>query len=690
MAQEREYQTLDRQNIEKAWTEARAVLYQLPTGGGKSIVLTGIIGDNRNERQVIFAHKRRLITQMEEHLKSIGITPGILQGNRKENLGSKVVIASIRTAVKDKNLEALLTTKWDRVYIDEARHSRTGSYDKVLQSFVEVLPDHKLLGVDATPYRKDKKRLDKWFQVLVTSVEDVKSLQAKKFLAAVRTYATPLENIQEEVKEVAGDYQKEELSKFMRKPKYLNYVVQNYFKRGEGRQALCFAVDKVHAKDLREVFHANGITSVRSVSSDNSEEEVDKILAAYEKGEIQVLINIEMLTEGVDLPDTKCIIGARPTKSLTLYLQIVGRGTRPKSDGGDCIVLDCCGWTDAFGTADSPKHWSLNPEIDPNNPRKKNRIVGKKEDGTFTDTPGEFDELVEMTPEEYIRNLSGGLERAEKFNMTVEEQIEDVQMRLNELFAKLPDDKHKSDFDLISKIDERGFTMHFVWFPKKLRKLKRNTPKDDIMQDSNYPFDTYRTPQTKLDLAVGRPLYMTMSAYYSDFDKQSEGLNMFVKSSMMTGHMNEKLLDHKSTIKQALEMYEEILDLKKSKVDIKEIQKAAEKFKEEEWQKKVNLKVKEGLWLELLKELPEEDFFKGDRFAYNKVLAIKIEGNQINGHHNKLTIKMRKKDYYGSRQPAKIEEIEKNYIKGERVWEILKAGEYNPEIIKPTDEKEIA
>lgn len=684
--QDRAYQTTDRQNIEKAWEESNRVLYQLPTGGGKSVVMKGTMKDYQEEDQIVFAHKRKLISQLEDHLKSVGITPGILQGTRKENLSAKIVIASIRTAVKDKNLEMLLQRKWKRAYIDEARHSRTGSYDKVLQSITESLPDIKILGVDATPYRKDKKRLDKWFQVMVTSCEDVKSLQAQGYLAKMRTYATPIKDIKEDVQEVAGDYQKEQLSKFMRKPKYLNYVVNNYIKRGEDRQALCFAVDIAHSKELLATFSANGVSNVRMVSSEDSEDEIAKIFEAYEKGKIQVLINVEMVTEGVDLPETKCIIGARPTKSLTLYLQMAGRGTRPKEDGGDCILLDCCGWTNGpdgesgFGSIDSPKHWTLNPEIDPNNPRKKNRIVGKKADGTFTDEPEEFDELVEMTPEEYMRNLSGGLERAQKHNLTIEEQVEEVQLRINDLLSKIPDAKHRSDFDNTSAIDERSYVMHCSWFLRKLRKGKRLTAKDDILKDeSDKPID-WRSPYVTLTIGHGRPYYTILKSYSDDFDKQSEGCNNYVRTSMLAGHINEQFGDSKGTIKKLMEMYDEILDLKKAKIDIKEIQQAAEKFKEEEWQKKVNSTIKEEEWLEFRQELEESDFFKSDRYYNTKILAIKVLGNQVNAHHNKLMIRVRERSWGGNKPDVK--ENEKNYVKGEKVWELLKAGRYQPKETK--------
>ncbi len=207
----RPYQIEDVKLIEEGWKNYRSILYQLPTGGGKSIVLSKIIDDHRKEKILILAHKRRLLTQMQQHMSNIGIKAGMLIAQREENLDSNVVIASIRTAVKSKRLEMLITHDWDLVIIDEARHSRTGSYDLVLDRLLAVHPKHKLLGVDATPHRKDKKRLDKHFEAMVVSSESIKSLQEKKFLAKERTYATPIGQIKEQVKEVANDYQQQAL-----------------------------------------------------------------------------------------------------------------------------------------------------------------------------------------------------------------------------------------------------------------------------------------------------------------------------------------------------------------------------------------------------------------------------------------------------------------------------------------------
>src|SRR5690606_2080224 len=137
----------------------------------------------------------------------------------------------------------------------------------------------KLLGVDATPYRKDKKRLDHHFQHLVVSQETTASLMQKGFLQKCKTIVSPIEldKLAEEVKETTGDYQVQALSYYMRKPKFLEYVVSQYITYGEGRQNIVFAVDIQHAKELQQVFEDNGfqgkVARIDSTMSDSVIEE---------------------------------------------------------------------------------------------------------------------------------------------------------------------------------------------------------------------------------------------------------------------------------------------------------------------------------------------------------------------------------------------------------------------------------
>ena len=191
----RDYQKSDIERIESAWTEYNSILYQLPTGGGKSVVISKIIADRKDQKILVFAHKRRLLTQLKQHLLNVGVKAGLLIASTEENLDSNVVIVSIRTAVKDVRLDRLLERDWDLIVIDEARNSRTNSYDKVLKAIEANNPSIKKFGVDATPYRKDKKRLDEHFEYMVCSTEATASLIEKGFLAKYKTYVAPIGDI---------------------------------------------------------------------------------------------------------------------------------------------------------------------------------------------------------------------------------------------------------------------------------------------------------------------------------------------------------------------------------------------------------------------------------------------------------------------------------------------------------------
>ncbi len=667
----RPYQTTDIENIEKAWDTHRSVLYQLPTGGGKSVVLTKLVSDYPDEQIIIFAHKRRLLTQLHERLNGMGIKTGILFGQRSEDLDSPVVVVSIRTAVNDKRLEKLMLREWNRVIIDEARHSRTSSYDKVLTALVKKYPMHKLLGVDATPHRKDGKRLDKHFQVLVNSGETTASLIDKGFLSKYKTFQSPIdkESLKEQVKENSNDYQSTELSGYMRQPKYLEYIVDTYKKFGEEKQAIAFAVDLAHAKDLRNCFINHGgykPSEIVQIDSRKKPKEIDAAFAGYEKKEIQILINVEMITEGVDLPDTGCIIGARPTKSLTLYLQIVGRGTRIKNDGSDLIVLDCCGWTEEYGTLSSPKTWSLNPDIDPNNPRKGNKIVGRNAAGEYTEDLTEFvGEIVEMTAEEYIRNLSKGLEYAEEENKSIDDKIQDLLTALAELIVKLMKDGHAN---LQYKVSINYRRVKIEYFHKSIKKdeynyrhhsidleFEKDGDTSEFFPQMNYGYDKSETKNQIIDLQIA-------------LGKMSEVFN------------NKKKLDGLED--DAKGFISQITDLEESKINLDEFKEQARRFKREQWEKKIDDHFIESSKFMFEKTLRYNAFFRDYSRGFN-IEGVEFPKGKINKTNNIMILhKVRMDRNWRYKEENKPEYTEsrvtetREYIKIDKIHELLKAGKW--------------
>lgn len=662
--EKRQYQINDLQAIDKAFEEYRSVLYQLPTGGGKSVIATNFIAERKDKNILILAHKRRLLTQMGQHLKNIGVArSGLLVSGKAENMDANIVVVSIRSAVKDARLEVLLEKDWDYVIIDEARHSRTSSYDKVLDQLKEAHPNCRILGLDATPYRKDRKRLDKHFQYMVVSEENVATLTTKGYLQACKVIQTPIdkEALKEQVKEVANDYQQQALSDYMRQDKYLDYVVNNYKENGEGRQAVVFAVDKSHAKDLQAKFVAAGY-KVGQIDSDMSVDEVEKAFKAFETKAIQILINIEMATEGVDLPNCGCIIGARPTKSLTLYLQMGGRGTRPDGEFSYFILLDCCGWTEEFGTLASPKHWSLNPEIDPNNPRKKNKIVGRKANGELVEDITDFmGEIIELTPEEYIKQLSGGLESAKKANLSIDDKIKELLEALAQLLALLMK-KEANEFVFKSVIDRYESSKAQICFATKNHTVEEDW---DYIYYSEIVFGDKQI-YAKLSEAEG---YYTKRQPITEYMKLSKGVSL----------LNQTFLEEKDAEKlrgKAADLLEQVSDLSKSKIDLNEFREAAKKAKREQWEKKVEEQAKlEGCFEFINSSIDTASYFKDGSYG-QKIIGIKIPNKQINKHHNTIIVVVQYYDRWKSQFTGEPREEEKKYIKGEKVFQMIEDAKW--------------
>jgi DNA repair protein RadD len=677
----RPYQQTDKDAIEAAWLDYLGVIYQLPTGGGKSVIFTGLINDYKSEQIIVFAHKKKLLRQIKAHLANFGIIPGMLMGTLQENLDANILLVSIRSAVKAKRLEWLIGRNWDRVIIDEARHSRTGSYDIVLDRLREVHPQHKLLGVDATPFRKDKKRLDKHFQYMVKSCETVKSLQEKGYLCGIKTYGTKLGDIEKMVTTVANDYQQSQLSAYMRQPLFLKYAVDSYIKWGEGKQAIVFAVDKAHSKDLYQAFIDGGIKSIVRIDSDSSDAEIDAAYEGYEKGTIQMIINVEMVTEGVDLPETKVVVGVRPTKSLTLYLQMGGRLLRPKEDGSDGIMIDCCGWTEEFGTLNSPKEWSLDPEIDPNDPRKKNRIVGRDKEGKLTTDMSEIDEfseLIEMTPEEYIGRVQGGMKEAEKQNMTIDEKIKRIHKDLEELLHKaaMQGLKNKvSPFIVMinkDKYDDNQLTAKFV---HKVRVNSQTINEEECV--TNVLSDSHIA---EMNLGKRNEMYCTLDSRIIDSQKwyrtkdPAASLKEFREMSVLCGEVNDMISDNKNLMMQILDKHQQAHDLELTKINLDEYKDLAKKYEKDQWRQSILDHFKAGNNIFILENsLSESDHFKGDKWSNDNIFKIEIPSGQINNYHNKIITHSAWRRSEGNQ----LKPTERNYVKGDKIYEMLENGNWN-------------
>lgn len=611
----RKYQDRDVKNIIKDWESIDNILYQLPTGGGKSVVIEHIVLNYKKEKILILAHKRELVFQMKKRLEEKNLKVGVIIGNFEENLDSNIIVASIRTVTGDKRIATILDKNFDKIIIDEAHHIRTSSYENVLDQYISHNSKLKILGVTATPYRKDKKPLNKYFQKLICS-DDVKSLQEQGYLAKFKIFYTPVPNIDEEVEAAGNDYQLTSLSNYMRKPEMLQFLVDSYKKEGKNRQMIIFCVDKKHAKDVQEIYKKNGYKNIGHIDSDTKLEERDNLLKQFKNNTLQIITCIETLTEGVDLPETGCIQLARPTQSLVLYLQMVGRGARPKSDNTECIILDNAGCTIEHKAPDSPKEWSLDSNINPNNPGKKNKIVARKSDGSFTEDESEmaFLELLEMTPEEYALNITGGIEKSEQENKDIEEKIRQILIETGKFIIEKCKDK---DF----LFDEKEYKGENGYYYKDRLEF---------------------TTKSNINLTIKFSKKVNYIEFY-EYNRGVYDINSYkqrIQNQIKIGKFIEEISKDK-ILNIIIDNFNKIEELENSKININELRNKVKKFNREQLKIKLerylltnnNIKLKEPFKLEIYfrdcgwRSKADELYFEKNKLLSTNNILFKINGN---------------------------------------------------------------
>jgi superfamily II DNA or RNA helicase len=309
-------------------------LLVLPTGGGKTIVFTEIarrLGLNT----LIIAHRQELLQQAADKFRLVDPTVIIGQvGAGRHEWGAPVTVASVQTISRPEHLKQLKLFGYGLIIIDECHHAAAEGYRAVL----DALPDAFVLGVTATSDRLDKQSIESIFGEPVFSASIIDMVE-QGYLCDLRAIAVRTTTSLDDVHTQAGDFKTDELEEVIDTPERNARVVEAYLEHCAGRQALCFGVTVAHAQHLAETFQEKGVLA-DMVSGETAPEERKRILHAYERGDLAVLCNCGVLTEGYDAPQTSCVIMARPTKSRALYVQCIGRGTRLAPGKQDCIILD--------------------------------------------------------------------------------------------------------------------------------------------------------------------------------------------------------------------------------------------------------------------------------------------------------------------------------------------------------------
>lgn len=340
----------------RMWGGRNRLLTKLPTGCGKTIVFSAMPDYfGYKNRMMVLVHREELADQTAKKLRLLNPnrSVGVEMADQSCN-NADLVVGSVPTlgGKNSKRIQQFNANDFDAIIIDEAHHSVGGSYQNVIEHFQVYETAKRLLnGTTATPNRADGKGMNEIYQEICY---DYSMLQAIKdgWLADIRGIRIFSKTSLDDIKRVAGDLNLGQLGHAVNNPVRNDMVVRGWLDHGENRQTIVFAVDIEHARSLTAAFKGYGIVSEAIWGDDPFRKEK---LAGHRAGQIKVLVNCQILTEGYDDWRIGCIILARPTESEGLYTQMIGRGTRIPEDvenlltaraagqviaKSDCILID--------------------------------------------------------------------------------------------------------------------------------------------------------------------------------------------------------------------------------------------------------------------------------------------------------------------------------------------------------------
>ena len=344
-----------------------------PTGSGKTLCLSAVTGKiiNKKKKALILAHRDELTSQNKS--KFLKINPDIstsIFGAKEKSFAGQAVFAMVQTLCRERNLATI--PKIDFLVIDEAHHSTSDSYQRIISRAKKLNPNLLIYGVTATPNRSDKKNLSGIFSNVCDQIR-ISELIASGHLVPPKTYIIDVGTQKDlgKVRKTAGDFDMSEVEKIMNKSPITDSVFSKWQQYAKDRKTVIFCSTVKHAISVAEAFNNNGIKTslVHGGLSDN---ERKIALAEYEKAKAQVIVNVSVLTEGWDYQPTSCVILLRPSSFKSTMIQMIGRGLRvidpeiyPNITKENCIILD-------FGTS-SLTHGCLEVDANLENNKKSDK-----------------------------------------------------------------------------------------------------------------------------------------------------------------------------------------------------------------------------------------------------------------------------------------------------------------------------
>ena len=386
----RPYQTALIHQLYEHWQSGyRRLMLQLATGGGKTVLFAAIAQSfvTHGYRVLVLAHREELITQGAAKLTAItGHAVGIIKAGYPFEPDHPVQVASVQTIVN--RLDQVSGV--DLVVIDEAHHSTAATYQRILNHFPQTLQ----LGVSATPCRADGSGFADVFDEMVVG-PSVASLIEQGYLSQFRLLADDQPMQTTGVRSRGGDYSAGELAAANDAIALSGSLVGSYRKHAMGKRAIVFAINCAHSRAIAAAYNNAGIPAAH-LDGTTPADERRSVLAAFSAGELWVLSNCELFTEGFDLPALEAVQLARPTKSLSLYLQMVGRVLRTAPGKEQALILDHTKNYLIHGLPTRPRLWSLDGVESESREVRRNQTgeVVEAEPVLIEETPAELQEII--------------------------------------------------------------------------------------------------------------------------------------------------------------------------------------------------------------------------------------------------------------------------------------------------------
>ena len=342
----RDYQIDICSRVSEAFEHHRSVMVQMPTGTGKTVVLAELVKrlkmKNEGLKILIVAHRRELVEQIKATIK------------RMKMDSRNITVESIQTI--SRRIDALDFIP-SLVVIDEAHHALAKTYKMMWETW----PDVKFLGLTATPCRLNGKGFTDLFDVLVQSW-DIPAFIKEKWLSTYDFVSIKADSRTQQLisslkkRGADGDYQVKEMDAVLNKRPSIERLYNCVMEFAHNRKGFVYAINIGHARSIAEYYQSQGVNAV-AIDSHTPVKERERIISSFRSGGLQVLVNVDIFSEGFDCPDVEFIQLARPTLSLAKYLQMVGRGLRPSKGKKNCMIIDNVGLYRVFGLPSQIWDW---------------------------------------------------------------------------------------------------------------------------------------------------------------------------------------------------------------------------------------------------------------------------------------------------------------------------------------------